>query len=229
MTSPAASPDPAESGAEAAWLAKVAHHRIDAIAPHCLANLPAPATDRFLFLRHGETRGNHLRIFQHADIELNETGLAQAREAAGLLAGSGVRRILASTMTRAWQTAQIAGAAVGIAPGEEPRLRERWFGDLVGTSSANLDWSYDPPNGERLADFAARTRDALVHCLAGVEPTLLIAHGGTLYVIAYSLGVTLREDMSRNATPLVFERSAGRWHARHYADVALERAGNIGW
>lgn len=217
------------AGIEAAWLARVARHRIDSIAQHCLSPLPEARAERFIFLRHGETRGNHLRIFQHAEIELNETGLAQAAEAAALLAGSGVQRILSSTMLRAWQTAVIAGEALKVSPKEEPGLRERWFGDLVGTSSAELDWSYDPPNGDRLIDFAARTRQALSDSLASTEPTLLVAHGGSLYVIAYSLGVTLREDMASNATPLVFERRDGRWSARHYAEVKLQRGGNIGW
>lgn len=215
--------------AEAAWRARIAHHRIDSIARHCLPPLSETRAQRFIFLRHGETRGNHQRIFQHAEIELNDTGLAQATQAASLLAGAGVRRILASTMQRAWQTAEIAGTILGVRPTQEPRLRERWFGDLVGTSSADLDWSFDPPNGERLADFAARTRDALTACLSSSDPTLLVAHGGTLYVIAYSLGVSLRQDMASNATPLVFERRQGRWSARHYAEVALQRGGNIGW
>jgi broad specificity phosphatase PhoE len=217
------------AGAEAAWLARVARHRIDSIAQHCLAPLPEARADRFIFLRHGETRGNHLRIFQHAEIELNESGLAQAAEAAGLLADSGVRRILSSTMQRAWQTAVIAGKAMNLQPTEEPGLRERWFGDLVGTSSAEMDWSYDPPNGDRLIDFVGRTRQALAASLASTEPTLLVAHGGSLYVIAYSLGVTLREDMASNATPLLFERSNGRWSASHYGHIKLQRGVNIGW
>jgi probable phosphoglycerate mutase len=207
----------------------VARHRIDSIAQHCLAPLPEARADRFIFLRHGETRGNHLRIFQHAEIELNESGLAQAAEAAGLLADSGVRRILSSTMQRAWQTAVIAGKAMNLQPTEEPGLRERWFGDLVGTSSAEMDWSYDPPNGDRLIDFVERTRQALAASLASTEPTLLVAHGGSLYVIAYSLGVTLREDMASNATPLLFERINGRWAASHYGHIKLQRGGNIGW
>ena len=222
------SPVPADA-AEAAWLARVARHRIDSIAQHCLAPLPEARADRFIFLRHGETRGNHLRIFQHAEIELNESGLAQAAEAAGLLADSGVRRILSSTMQRAWQTAVIAGKAMNLQPTEEPGLRERWFGDLVGTSSAEMDWSYDPPNGDRLIDFVGRTRQALAASLASTEPTLLVAHGGSLYVIAYSLGVTLREDMASNATPLLFERSNGRWSASHYGHIKLQRGVNIGW
>lgn len=227
MTGPV--PEAGEPGAEAAWLARVARHRIDSIAPHCLPPIDSAVAGRFLFLRHGETRGNHLRIFQHAEIELNDTGLAQAREAAGLLAGTGVRRILASTMNRAWDTANIAGETMGVQPTPEPRLRERWFGDLVGTSSAELDWSFDPPNGERLCDFAARTRQALSDCLASTEPTLLVAHGGSLYVIAYSLGVELREDMAHNATPLLFERQGGGWQAHHLAPARLQRGGNIGW
>ncbi len=231
MTKPAAlSSVPADTtGVAAAWQARVARHRIDSIAQHCLPPMPDARAERFIFLRHGETRGNHLRIFQHAEIELNETGLAQAAEAAALLAGSGVRCILSSTMHRAWQTAVIAGESLKLSPTEEPGLRERWFGDLVGTSSAELDWSYDPPNGDRLIDFVTTTRQALANSLASTDPTLLVAHGGSLYVIAYSLGVTLREDMASNATPLVFERSDGRWSARHYAEVKLQRGGNIGW
>src|SRR5262245_15065236 len=130
------------AGAEAAWLARVARHRLDAFEPHCLEQGLKPGAQRFLFLRHGETQGNHLKIFQHAEIELNEAGLAQAAEAAAILAGCGAKRILASTMHRAWTTAQIVGKKLELTPIEEPGLRERWFGDLVGTSSAEMDWSY---------------------------------------------------------------------------------------
>jgi broad specificity phosphatase PhoE len=222
-----ATPDLA--GAEAAWLARVARHRLDAFGPHCLQVGLKPRAQRFLFLRHGETQGNHLKIFQPAEIELNDTGLAQAAEAAAALKGCGAKRILASTMRRAWNTAEIVGRALELKPIEEPGLRERWFGDLVGTTSEHMDWSHDPPNGEPLKEFCRRTCVAVSKALESTEPTLLIGHGGILYVLAYSLGVTLREEMTRNATPLLFERSDTAWKATPYGDAVMTRGGNIGW
>jgi broad specificity phosphatase PhoE len=223
------SANPDTAGAEAAWLARVARHRLDAFGPHCLQQGLRPKANRFLFLRHGETQGNHLKIFQHAEIELNETGLAQAAEAAAILSGSGTKRIFASNMRRAWQTAEIVGRALQLTPIPEPGLRERWFGDLVGTSSEHTDWSYDPPNGDPLHEFCRRTCVAVSKALESEEPTLLVGHGGILYVLAYSLGVKLREEMTKNATPLMFERSGETWSATSYGEAVMTRGGNIGW
>ena len=224
-----ANPSSDAAGAEAAWLARVARHRLDAFGPHCVKLGLKPRAQRFLFLRHGETQGNHLKIFQHAEIELNDAGLAQAAEAAAILKDCGARRIIASTMTRAWQTAEIVGRTLELKPIPEPGLRERWFGDLVGTTNEHMDWSYDPPNGDPLEEFCRRTCEAVSKALESTEPTVLVGHGGILYVLAHSLGVKLREEMTRNATPLVFECSGEAWHARPYSEVALARSGNIGW
>jgi len=222
-------PSPDAAGAEAAWLARVARHRLDAFGPHCVKLGLKPKAQRFLFLRHGETQGNHLKIFQHAEIELNESGLAQAAEAAAILKDAGVRRIVASNMTRAWQTAEIVGRTIGLAPIPEPGLRERWFGDLVGTTNEHMDWSYDPPNGDPLEEFCRRTCEAVSKALESPEPTLLVGHGGILYVLAHSLRVKLREEMTRNATPLMFEYSGEAWHATPYGETMVARSGNIGW
>lgn len=224
-----AKPTPDAAGAEAAWLARVARHRLDAFGPHCQQPGLKPKAQRFLFLRHGETQGNHLKIFQHAEIELNEAGLAQAAEAAAILKGCGATRIVASTMTRAWRTAEIVGQALDLKPIPEPGLRERWFGDLVGTINEHMDWSYDPPNGDPLQEFCRRTCVAAGKALESTEPTLLVGHGGILYVLAHSLGVKLREEMTRNATPLVFECRGGDWNATPYGEAVMVRSGNIGW
>jgi probable phosphoglycerate mutase len=170
-----------------------------------------PRARAFLFLRHGATAGNVDRIYQHPDIELNAMGLAQARDAAALLRGRPIERIQASTMARAWRTAEIVGEAVGRPPTPEPRLRERYFGDLIGTPSTNLNWAYDPPNGERLHDFVLRTREGLLAALDSDASTLVVAHGGTLYVLAFSLGINLGMDHLHNANPLAFRQEDGRW------------------
>ncbi|MBI3515082.1 MAG: histidine phosphatase family protein [Proteobacteria bacterium] len=171
-----------------------------------------PRASRFLFLRHGATDGNVNKIYQRFDQPLNELGLGQARAAAAVLAArGGIARILASDMSRAWRTAGIAGEALGLAATVEVRLRERWYGDLVGTSSANLDWANDPPNGDTLRDFIARTREGLLAALDTEATTLIVAHGGTLYVLAAALGVGLEVDHMHNASPLAFERVGATW------------------
>ena len=167
---------------------------------------------RFVFLRHGATDGNVTKIYQRFDQELNALGLEQARAAAAALAAhGGIERIVASDMNRAWRTANIAGEALGLAPTVEIRLRERWFGDLVGTSSANLDWALDPPNGDRLADFIARTRAGFAAALDTDTGTLIVAHGGNLYVLAAALGVPLEVEHMHNANPLAFHRDGDAW------------------
>lgn len=185
---------------------------------------------RFVFLRHGETQGNHLRIFQHTGIELNETGLAQAIRAAQWIAPAGIGRIVGSDARRAWQTAEIVARALGVAASPETRLSERRFGDLIGTSSANLHWAVDPSNGERLVDFVERAQSGLAAALESTVPTLIVAHGGTLYVLAYSLGLRLREELVRNATPLLFEPDGTGWSMRRLGEAdAPKPPGNIGW
>jgi broad specificity phosphatase PhoE len=172
-----------------------------------------PRAHSFVFLRHGATDGNVNKIYQRFDQELNAIGLDQARVAAAALkAHGGIARILASDMNRAWRTAGIVGEALGLVPTVEVRLRERWFGDLVGTSSANLDWAHDPPNGDTLKDFTARTREGLLAALDTDASTLIVAHGGTLYVLAAALGVALEVDHLHNASPLAFRRAGTRWH-----------------
>lgn len=165
----------------------------------------APA---FYFLRHGQTEGNRTRIFQHAEISLNDAGLAQAELAAGLLAGRPIRRILASDMERAWRTAHIVATPHGLPVQRASGLRERWFGDLVGTSSLNFDWALDPPNGETLAVFVSRARAGIAAALAHEETTLLVSHGGVLHVLMAALGVEERPAYTANAAPLLFEKEA---------------------
>jgi len=182
-----------------------------------------PRAGRFLFLRHGATDGNVQKIYQRFDQPLNALGLTQAREAAGaLVARGGIARVVASDMDRAWQTASIVGAALGLPVAREPRIRERWFGDLVGTSSANLDWSHDPPNGDTLDDFIARTRAGVLAALDSDVLTLVVAHGGNLNVLAAALGVALGPEHMHNASPLEFERAGAAWRVTPLIAAPLE-------
>lgn len=195
------------------WRSRLTKHGLDEVQRLAAARPLQPRARRFIFLRHGETEGNARRVYQPAEIPLNPTGLAQARLAAEYLRAHPVGRICASDMLRAWQTAQAAAEIVGAPVIAEPRLRERWFGDLVGQSSLHLDWRNEPPNGESLRDFVVRTQAGLNDALNTEDSTLLVAHGGPLYVLVFSLGADLLEQHISNATPLLFEyeQGASRW------------------
>ena len=197
------------------------HRGLDELFRMAKATPLDPKCDSFFFIRHGETEGNAKRIFQPAEIPLNARGLEQAQSAANVLAPHRLERIVASTMTRAWTTAEIIGGPHGIAPEPEAGLRERWFGDLVGTPSHDHDWRDAPPNGETLATFVQRTQAGIARGLAEADRrrTALVAHGGVLYVLAPSLGLDLVTDMLANATPMRFDRDGKGWKVTRLADI----------
>lgn len=233
IPSPAQSPaqnDAARVAAEQAWRERAQRFGLDILAAHASEQPLALRPQHFFFMRHGETAGNHERILQHPEIELNDTGVRQVEEAASILAGKGIARIVASDVQRAWQSAEIVARTLGVEAHPSSGLRERFFGDLIGSSSIGLHWGRDPANGERLVDFVTRVRAGLQAAVDHTATTLIVAHGGTLYVIAHALGASLREDLIRNATPLLFERINDRWQLNPVAEVLTTgRAASLGW
>lgn len=202
----------AESGA-AAGLAGLVHgsRGLDQLIALASATPLEPPVSCFWFLRHGQTEGNLRKIYQRIDQPLDETGEAQAAAAAEKLRNVAFQQIFASTMARAWRTASVVAAATGRPLVQVPDLQERLFGELIGTSSADMDWAVDPKGGETLATFVARTRAGISHGLAGSPAPLLVAHGGSLQVLAASLQVVLPLELLRNAQPLRFERRSSQW------------------
>lgn len=171
----------------------------------------APACDQFYFLRHGQTPRNALRIFQSYDEPLSELGVQQAALAAAALAGAPIRSIVCSDARRALDTALAVAAPHRLSPVAREVLRERHFGALIGTSSADIDWACAPEGGETLPQFVERKRAALAAALAEPAPVLVVAHGGTLHVLAALLGVPVDATLLANAHPLWFERSGPTW------------------
>ena len=176
----------------------------------------SPKCDMFYFLRHGQTACNARRVFQSPQEPLDETGRAQARQAAQCLARQPkpIRSIVSSDASRAWETAHTVAAACHVEPVvANPGLRERNFGALIGTSSLNLDWACKPEGGEDLPQFMRRVHTALNDALAYPAPVLVVAHGGTLYALATMLGIEVESprQLLGNALPLCFQRSGSIW------------------
>jgi broad specificity phosphatase PhoE len=151
-----------------------------------------------LLARHGQTDFNAppVRIQGSLDPPLNETGIAQARELAELVAGEGLRALYASDMLRARMTAEIVGERVGLEPVIEPRVREcdwgSWEGRLVEDIAREEPehWQawlaagklFKFPDGESLTEHMARTTAALDDIRKGELPALVVCHGGTVRV-----------------------------------------------
>ena len=171
--------------------------------------------DRFYFVRHGQTAGNFSGVVQIPTIPLDETGEAQAQLAGGLLAGHRIDLVVASPFKRAYDT---ACAVAGDRPMTvNPNLAERLFGELMGTPSAELDWTKSPRGGESMAEFIHRTRTGFRQAVTWPGEKAIVAHGGNLRVIAAGLGVPLTETAVGNAHPLLFERVSRGWRMTELA------------
>lgn len=155
-----------------------------------------PNPTELWLVRHGETDWNRQGLYQgQSDIPLNETGLAQAREAAQRLAVA--RReftaLYSSPLSRAYQTAQETAALLGLPVRIDPRLREinqgTWQGlnyiQVVEQFSDLLQAAEDDPlhrrapGGETVLEVAERLADA-ADDIARAHPgqaVLVFSHG----------------------------------------------------
>jgi broad specificity phosphatase PhoE len=118
-----------------------------------------------IFVRHGETAWNAERIYQGwSDVPLNALGERQAQAAARALAARTdltVRALYASPLQRAWRTAEVVGAALGLTPQPLPGLRELHWGDASGLTSPKSPSSGRTwPNAGGRTGWASRRRAA---------------------------------------------------------------------
>lgn len=188
-----------------------------------MANLPQVP---FWFIRHGQTRYNQAGLVQGVlDVNLNETGRAQAERAGPLLVGKGITTIISSPLRRARETADIINQSLHLPISDDAELREVSFG---GKEGQPLDpwfqeWvagRYTPENAESFAALRARVEAALCRILATQEGLLLIvAHGGVLRAMRDLMGLP-REEATGNAIPLYCAPEAGGWRITRMDEAA---------
>lgn len=135
-----------------------------------------------LLVRHGETDWNAERRWQgHADVPLNARGRAQAEALAEQLAADHIDAIYSSDLSRAYDTAAIVAARVGLPVIVEPDLREIDVGPLEGLTSDEAR-AFDGWHGEPVEAHAERIMRALTR-IAGSHPggrVLAVTHGGSM-------------------------------------------------
>jgi broad specificity phosphatase PhoE len=152
-----------------------------------------------LLARHGETDDNvpPLRFQGRRDTPLNDTGRAQAAELAERMRGERVQSLYSSDLSRARETAEIVGAAIGLEPQVDARFAESWRGEWEGRLMDDVA-EEDPerfaawrragerfrfPGGESLREHADRVLEALAEIRARARvPALVVCHGGSIRV-----------------------------------------------
>jgi len=134
-------------------------------------------------IRHGITDWNVENRWQgHSDIPLNEQGIAQAKAIARRLTGEQWDVLVASDLSRARHTAEMIGQAINLEVLIEPRLRERFCGEIEGTTASErfAKWGNDWKN----LDLGFEDDDALGTRGKQVIEELAATHKGKKILIA---------------------------------------------
>lgn len=141
--------------------------------------------------RHGETAWTISR--QHTgktDLPLTPNGERQAEALGRRLAGQRFDLVLSSPLTRARDTAELAGFGDAVAVDE--LFSEYDYGDYDGVTTADIrkerpDWDIwrdGCPGGETTADVAARADRLIERLRAAGENVLVFGHGHMSRVLA---------------------------------------------
>ncbi len=168
------------------------------------------ASRAFWFLRHGETDWNARNLSQgNVDVPLNEVGLAQARTAAEVLRTCGIRSIVTSPLSRAYDTAVIVGEHIGVPLEVEEELREVAFGVQEGQPMAEWfdDWvagGFTPEGAEPFNVLRARAVAAINGALTRPAPVLVVAHGALFRALRAEMGLA-PNVRTPNAVPFFCE------------------------
>jgi broad specificity phosphatase PhoE len=150
-----------------------------------------PPQTRLVLARHGETAWS--KSGQHTgrtDIPLTDLGSEQARQLGAVLAGRSFSRILSSPLSRASDTARLAGYGAELEI--DPDLREWDYGAYEGRRRVDIArddpgwtiWSRPIPGGESLVELGARADRVIARLLPTSGDVLVFSHGHFLRVLA---------------------------------------------
>ena len=151
----------------------------------------ATALPQAWLVRHGETEWARLgRHTGRTDVPLTELGRRQATAVAAKLVGHRFGLVLSSPLSRALDTARLAGFANRVETTDD--LVEWDYGADEGHTTAEIrvnrpDWSIwddGPAGGETIEQVAARDDHVIARVRAGTGDALVFAHGHVLRILA---------------------------------------------
>ena len=155
------------------------------------ASPSAPPGHELWLVRHGETEWARLgRHTGRTDVPLTATGRDQALALGRRLAGRAFGLVMTSPLSRASETAALAG--FGTTAMVDPDLREWDYGALEGRLTAEIRadypgwsiWTGPWPNGETVVEVGARADRVIARARAVDGDVLAFAHGHLLRVLA---------------------------------------------
>ena len=167
-------------------------------------------------VRHGQTDYNRDERMQGtSDVPLNETGIAQAHEAARHLADERWDALVSSPLQRAAVTADIIAATLDVEiRGRYASLVERAYGEAEGLTreEAIARFGTDWPGEEDFDDLQRRAVAAIDEIAAAhpVDALVVVGHGTFIRAFAdFVTGVeTVKPDNGRSVR---FAGLPGRW------------------
>jgi glucosyl-3-phosphoglycerate phosphatase len=189
---------------------------------------------RLVLLRHGRTEWNDTgRAQGHADVPLDETGEAQAKAVAPVLAALSPVAVWSSDLARAAGTAAVLAAETGLEPVLDSRLREFDIGPhRVGLTDEQYAAAHPEehaalvagdiaaiPGRETSDDVVARFLPALTSYADGLgegETGVVVSHGAALRVVVpafleWGEGVSESLGVLSNCGWVVLEHAASAW------------------
>jgi broad specificity phosphatase PhoE len=146
---------------------------------------------RLWVVRHGETTwaaaGKHTGW---TDIPLTDAGRRQAEAVGPRLARAAFAAVVSSPLSRAFETARLAGFADRVVTDDD--LREWNYGADEGRTTAEIRderpgwtiWSDGVRDGEQLDEVAVRADRVIARARAESGDTLAFAHGHVLRILA---------------------------------------------
>lgn len=156
---------------------------------------------KLILVRHGETFWNECRRIQgcDSDIELNETGLEQARRLAAFLEKERIAAIVSSPLRRALSTAEAIADRHQLPVEIDQRLRELKVGDLEGMPYSSLSTTFSQflmqwwqdggavklPNGESLVDLQDRAWSVVEKLLPKHKAAAAESKDGAAVVVSH--------------------------------------------
>ncbi|MCL2397177.1 MAG: histidine phosphatase family protein [Defluviitaleaceae bacterium] len=162
-------------------------------------------------IRHGQSLWNiEGRMQGHADIALDNVGLAQGARVAARLAMEPCDIIYTSDLARASETARLIGAYHNVSLVPTAALREIGFGIYEGQVFNEVreemarynELGQNYPGSEDVADFFARISGFLDEITAKAHKNIfIVAHYGTIRaIICHFLGLTPADRHRYNIT-----------------------------
>lgn len=142
-------------------------------------------------VRHGETEWSRLgRHTGHTDVPLTDAGRAQAASVGRKLAGHEFAAVLSSPLSRALDTARLAGFGDRVETTDD--LLEWDYGDDEGLTTPEIRaerpgwtvWQDGPKGGETADQVAARADRVVTRVRAGEGDAVVFAHGHLLRLLA---------------------------------------------